>query len=77
MNPFVRFMQTPAGRIGRIVAGVALIAAGLFGVDGSTGYLLAGLGVIPLAAGLLDVCLMAPFFRIPFSGAKIRAMAGE
>lgn len=74
MNPFVRFMQTPAGRIGRIVAGVALIAAGLIGPGGSIGYFLAGLGVIPLAAGLLDVCLMAPFFRVPFSGVKIRAM---
>jgi hypothetical protein len=74
MNPFVRFMQTPAGRISRIVAGLALIAGGLIGFGGSTGYFLAGSGVIPLAAGLLDICLMAPFFRVPWSGAKIRSM---
>ena len=74
MNPFVRFMQTPAGRIGRIVAGVTLMGAGLIGVGGSGGYLMAILGTVPLAAGLFDICLMAPFFRMPFSGAKIRAM---
>jgi hypothetical protein len=74
MNPFVSFMQTPAGRMGRIVAGLALIVAGLIGVGGVMGYLLAIVGVIPLAAGMFDICLMAPFFRIPFSGKKIRAM---
>lgn len=77
MNPFVRFMQTPAGRIGRIVAGVALIAAGLVWAGGSIGYFLAGMGVIPLASGLLDVCVMAPIFRVPLSGSKIRAMDGD
>ena len=74
MNPFVRFMQTPAGRLGRIVGGVALVGAGLMSVGGTAGYLMAILGAGPLAAGLFDICLMAPFFRIPFSGAKIRSM---
>ncbi len=74
MNPFVRFMQTPAGRIGRIVAGAAMIAAGLAGPGGALGYFLAGLGTVPLAAGLFDVCLMAPFFKVPWSGAKIRQL---
>ena len=74
MNPFVRFMQTPAGRVARIVGGGVLIGAGVVGVGGLGGVILAALGVIPLAAGLLDFCLLAPFFRIPFSGAKIRAM---
>lgn len=74
MNPFVRFMQTPAGRIGRVVAGIVLIGAGLVGVGGVPGYLMAVLGAVPLAAGLLDFCVLAPIYRIPFSGAKIRAM---
>jgi hypothetical protein len=74
MNPFARFMQTPAGRIGRVMAGIVLVGAGLVGVDGVQGYLMAVLGAVPLAAGLFDFCVMAPIFRIPFSGAKIRAM---
>jgi hypothetical protein len=49
MNPFVSFMQTPAGRVGRIVVGLALIGAGIIGVGGAMGYLLAMVGVIPLA----------------------------
>jgi hypothetical protein len=74
VNPFVRFMQTPAGRLGRILAGVALIGGGLVAVAGAGGVFLGILGTVPLAAGLFDFCLMAPIFRVPFSGAKIRAM---
>ena len=74
MNPFVSFMQTPAGRVTRVVGGVGLIGAGLTGIGGVVGAIVAVLGVIPLAAGLFDFCVLAPFFRIPFSGAKIRAM---
>jgi hypothetical protein len=77
MNPFVRFMQTPAGRIIRIVGGSAAIGAGLVGVGGVAGYLIAALGVVPLAAGLFDFCVFAPIFRTPFRGAKIRALARE
>jgi len=74
MNPFTRFMQTPAGRSSRIVAGIALVAGGILGVGGPAGYLLAGIGLVPLGAGLFDICVMAPIFKIPFRGAKIRAM---
>ena len=74
MNPFVRFMQTPAGRAVRVVGGVSLIAVGLLGVGGVTGYVMAAAGLVPLAAGLFDFCLFAPIFRIPFSGERIRAM---
>jgi hypothetical protein len=74
MNPFVRFMQTPTGRVTRVVGGGALIGAGLIGVAGVGGNIMTTLGVIPLAAGLFDFCVLAPLFRIPFSGAKIRAM---
>ena len=74
MNPFVRFMQTPAGRVIRVVAGGALIGAGLISVGGVPGVVMAVVGVVPLAAGLFDICVFAPFFRIPFSGARIRAI---
>ena len=77
MNPFVRFMQTPAGRYGRIAAGVALIGAGLAGPGGTLGCFIAGVGVVPLAAGLFDICLMAPFFKVPWSGEKIRSMDSD
>ncbi len=72
MNPFVKFMASTAGRLARIVAGIALIAWGLLGLESSTGTIVAVIGLVPLLAGLVDVCLFAPLFRNPFRGAQIR-----
>jgi hypothetical protein len=73
MNPFVKFMASPAGRITRIVAGAALIAWGLMGLGGVTGIIVAMVGTLPLVAGLFDFCVFAPLFGAPLSGPKIRA----
>ncbi|MEW6027939.1 MAG: YgaP family membrane protein [Chloroflexota bacterium] len=73
MNPFVKFMASPAGRITRIVAGAALIAWGLLGLDGVTGIVVAVIGALPLVAGLFDFCVFAPLFGASMSGPKIRA----
>lgn len=73
MNPFVSFMASTTGRIVRIVAGIALIAWGVFGLAGTTGIIVAVIGAVPLLAGLFDFCLFAPLFGAPLSGAKIRA----
>lgn len=70
MNPVVRFMSSTAGQATRIVAGLALIAIG--GLAGGAGWILAAVGVIPLLAGVFDVCLFAPLFKQPFSGRTIR-----
>lgn len=73
MNPFVKFMASTAGRITRVVAGLALIAWGLLGITGTTGIIVAVIGALPLAAGLFDFCVFAPLFGAPLSGPKIRA----
>jgi len=73
MNPFIAFMASPAGRITRIVAGIALIAWGLIGLGSTIGYVVAVIGVVPLLAGLFDFCVFAPLFGAPLSGPKIRA----
>lgn len=72
MNPFVNVMVTPAGRIARAVAGIAIIAAGLGAVGGSAGLALAAVGLVPLAAGAFDICVFAPLFHLPLGGAQIR-----
>ena len=72
MNPFVKFMASTTGRIIRVVAGVALIAWGLLGLTGTAGIIVAVIGLVPLLAGLFDVCVFAPLFRNPFKGANIR-----
>jgi hypothetical protein len=73
MNPFVKFLASPAGRVIRALAGIALIAWGLLGLGGTTGIIVAVIGVVPLAAGLFDFCVFAPLFGAPLSGQKIRA----
>jgi hypothetical protein len=73
MNPFVKFLASPAGRIIRSLAGLALIAWGLLGLAAPTGIVVAVIGIVPLAAGLFDFCVFAPLFGAPLSGQKIRA----
>jgi hypothetical protein len=73
MNPFVSFMASNAGRIVRVVAGIALVAWGWFGLAGTTGMIVAVVGMVPLFAGLFDFCVFAPLFGAPLSGPRIRA----
>ena len=74
MNPIVKFLASPTGRIIRIVAGIALVAWGFFGnLNTWVGILLIVVGLVPLLAGLFDICVFAPLFGAPMSGKKIRA----
>jgi ABC-type protease/lipase transport system fused ATPase/permease subunit len=77
---FASFMSSAAGRILRIVAGLGLIGWGAFLIatasNVTVGILLAAVGLLPLVAGLVDVCIFAPLFGAPFSGAKVRAHVG-
>jgi hypothetical protein len=73
MNPFVTFMASSAGRITRIVAGLALVAVGLLVMNGIGGIIVAVVGLVPLLAGIFDFCVFAPLFGAPLSGPKIRA----
>jgi hypothetical protein len=73
MNGFVGFMQSWVGRLLRIVAGFALIAIGLVVVQGVWGYVVAAIGLIPLFAGIVGICLLAPLFGYTLSGAPRNA----
>jgi hypothetical protein len=73
MNPVISFLASPAGRITRIVAGIALVVWGLFGLPGVGGIVVAIIGLVPLVAGIFDFCVFAPLFGAPLSGPKIRA----
>ncbi len=74
MNGFVKFMASSAGRITRILAGLAFVVGGRFGIGGTGGTILAVVGLLPLVAGLFDFCIFAPLFGAPLSGQKIRAV---
>lgn len=68
---FARFMSSTAGRLIRIIAGIALIGVGLFVVQGIGGIVLAVVGAVPLIAGLLNFCVFAPIFGGPFLGRNV------
>lgn len=67
-NGFACFMAKPAGRLLRIGAGLALIAGGWSMRGQTAGTVLMVVGVVPLLAGVLNVCLLAPIIGAPFSG---------
>ena len=75
---FVKFMGSQAGRVIRIVAGLALLAVGLLAVGllavgGTGGWVVAGIGLLPLAAGVFDLCIFAPLLGYPLGGKQLRA----
>ena len=60
----VKLMNGMAGRSGRVLAGLALIIAGLT-IGGTGGLVLAVIGVVPLVAGAAGACLAAPLLHAP------------
>lgn len=70
----LRFIGSTPGRVLRVVAGLMLIAVGV--VAGGWWLALAAVGLVPLAAGLFDVCVLGPLFRLPFGGRAFRASQG-
>jgi hypothetical protein len=73
MNAFFKFIASPTGRLVRILAGIALIAWGYLSLAGTTGIIVIVIGLVPLLAGLFDVCVFAPLFRLPFGGSALRS----
>jgi hypothetical protein len=69
---FARFMATAAGRIRRVIAGLAIIWWGYTLRARTAGLVLMSAGLVPLLAGAFDVCLRTGLFGGPFGGAAIR-----
>ena len=68
---FALFMSSAAGRILRIVVGLVMIGLGVR--TGTTGgYILAILGLVPLALGIFNWCVLAPLLGVPFKGSELR-----
>jgi len=75
MKTLFAFMASPAGRLARAAAGVVLIVPGI--ALGGGGWILAAVGLVPLLAGVFDVCLLAPLFHQPVRGAEFRRTAAR
>ena len=68
---FAQFMNSPTGRIARILAGLGLIGWGYAQGTGSAGIILIVVGLVPLAAGVFNLCLISALLGGPISGARI------
>ena len=72
---FAKFMANPVGRGVRIVAGIALIALGLFAASGFATIVLVAVGAVAFLAGAVNFCLLAPFLHAPFIGGHTHGTA--
>ena len=69
-----KFLNQPAGRMFRLVAGNAFLVAGYVYQEHALGVLSMAWSVLPLSAGALDICYISAVLGGPLSGAKIRCM---
>lgn len=69
---FSRFLNGPAGRVFRIVAGACFLVAGLIFREHLLGMLSLVWSIFPLTAGAFDVCYISAALGGPLSGRKIR-----
>lgn len=72
---FAQFMNSPAGRILRIVVGVVFLILGLVSISGGQmlGILALAWSVFPLSAGIFDICYISAVLGGPISGKQIRS----
>lgn len=74
MDTLLRYIASPAGRLARVAIGTALIGTGL--TQGRKGLPLVAVGLLPLAMGATDSCLLAPLAGLPFEGPQLREILG-
>lgn len=67
---FARWMSSPLGRLARILFGLVLILMGL-SVQTGMGFFVAAVGLLPIVAGVMNLCLFAPFFGGPLFGSDL------
>ncbi|MGD1048843.1 MAG: hypothetical protein ABR899_08855 [Candidatus Krumholzibacteriaceae bacterium] len=70
---FSRFLNSPAGRIFRVVAGAGFLIVGYVYRNHALGLVSIAWGALALIAGALDVCFASALLGGPLFGVKIRA----
>jgi hypothetical protein len=69
---FSRFLNSPAGRIFRLVAGIGFLVVGYVYRHDTLGVLSMVWGLLPLSAGAFDICYISALLGGPLAGTKIR-----
>lgn len=60
---FVNFMRSMSGRLIRVIVGALIEWYALAALSGGTRIVVMVIGLVPIAAGALNFCLLAPLFR--------------
>ena len=63
----LKYLSSSDGRTMRFLGGAVLMSAGLF-----VSPILVVIGLLPFLASIMDFCVLAPFFKLPFEGEKLR-----
>ncbi len=71
---YAKWMASGWVRVARIVAGLIVVATGLY-LQNAWGLVVAIIGLAPLAAGVFNFCLFAPLFGGPFNGRSLAPKA--
>lgn len=71
---FSKFLNNTVGRIFRVVVGIGFIMVGYIFRDHVLGIVSIVWGVLPLTAGVFDICYVSLVLGGPISGKKIREM---
>ena len=71
---FSKFLNSPAGRVLRLVAGIGFLVVGYVYRNHALGVISMVWGVLPFSAGLFDICYVSAALGGPLSGKKIRAL---
>jgi len=69
---FSRFINSQAGRVFRLVAGMGFLVVGYLFRHHPLGVISMVYSVVPLSAGAFDICFISAVLGGPLSGAKIR-----
>ena len=69
---FSHFINSPAGRLFRLVAGTGFLVVGYLYRGHTIGVVSMAWSVLPLSAGAFDLCYVSALLGGPLSGTKIR-----
>ena len=71
-SAFARFVNSQSGRLIRLIAGGLLVGWGVMQRGSVTGLVLVVVGLVPLATGALDLCLISALLGGPIRGQRLR-----
>lgn len=72
-SSFSKFINSPVGRIFRLIAGTGFLVVGYVYRHHALGVLSMAWSALPLSAGALDICWISAVLGGPLSGSKIRS----